>query len=124
MKCWEMNPFHPRSPDGSFTAAHYLRSGKFDLLKYEDLLPVNLGMPVACSPVSSRDEYIKPYGIPCKEVESIAMLLSCPFSRLVSTDACFASTTCLYREVFSQVLEKSHVFFLDPNIAGWKASGM
>ncbi|CAK9019797.1 E3 ubiquitin-protein ligase UPL3 [Durusdinium trenchii] len=24
------------SPDGSYTAAHYLRSGKFDLLKYED----------------------------------------------------------------------------------------
>lgn len=24
------------SPDGSFTTAHYLRSGKFDLLKYED----------------------------------------------------------------------------------------
>ena len=25
-----------RSADGSYTASHYLRSGKFDLLKYED----------------------------------------------------------------------------------------
>lgn len=25
-----------RSPDGSYTTSHYLRSGKFDLLKYED----------------------------------------------------------------------------------------
>ena len=28
----------PRSPDGSYTTAHYLRSGKFDLLKYEAAL--------------------------------------------------------------------------------------
>ena len=36
-----------RSPDGSFTAAHYLRSGKFDLLKYED------GRLVECDYVGS-----------------------------------------------------------------------